>query len=87
VSQELKGILFTAGKSEVEAVKEYLLSQLKVLQKNGDIALDQDKNLTGLLLELCVYQLFQQAGLNIYESRTGQEDFLIIAEENDEFKV
>jgi hypothetical protein len=85
VCQELKKILFTAGKSEVEEAKEYLESQLKFLQKSGDIDLDQDKNLTGLSLELRVYQLFQQAGLNISEGRTGQEDFLITAEANGEF--
>ena len=86
MTEELKQILLTAGKTEVESAKDYLLSQLRLLQQNGDLDLDQDKNLTGISLELRVKQLFQQAGFNIAEGRPGQEDFLVTAEANDEYK-
>jgi len=86
VSEELKQILLNAGKMEVEPAKEYLLSQLRLLQQNGDLDLGYDKNLTSISLELRVQQLFKQVGLNIAEGRPGQEDFVITAKTDDEYK-
>lgn len=84
--EELKQILLDAGKTEVESAKDFLLAQLKLLQQNGDLGLGADKDLTGISLELRVQQLFKQVGLNIVEGRPGQEDFVIIANNDDEYK-
>ena len=86
MSTELKNILTTARKTDVASAEVFLLNQIKLLQKNGDLELGADKDLTGLSLELRVKQIFENAGLNINEGRSGQEDFVVIAHENDEHK-
>jgi len=86
MSNQLKQLLLIAGKTDVDSAKEYLLNQLKLLQENGDLRLGEDKDLTGIALELRVKQLIQQAGLNITEGRPGLEDFVITANSNSEFK-
>lgn len=84
MSTELIKILCDAGKSDVASAERFLLDELKSLQRNGDLALGKDEELTGTSLELRVQQLFVNAGFNILEGRPGKEDFTVSALENDE---
>jgi len=86
MTEELKKILSSAGKTDVTSAKHYLLEQLKLLQQNGDLELGYDKDLTGISLELRVKQLFQEIDLNIIDGRPGQEDFVVIADHNSKHK-
>ena len=86
MSNELKRILSDAGKNDFASAEQFLLDKLKSLHRNGALELGEDKDLSGISLELRVQQLFQKAEFNIVEGRPGKEDFVVIADENDELK-
>ena len=50
MSEDLKKLLYDAGKTEVESAQNYLSEKLGELQQNGDLGLGKDKNLTGFSL-------------------------------------
>ena len=86
MNNDLKDMLISAGKTNVASAEIFLRNELKLLQKDGELALSDDKDLTGLSLEIRVKQLFLDLGLNIIDGRSGKEDFVVISNQTEEHK-
>jgi len=78
---KLKAILSESGVHEFSAAEKFLAKQLKILRQVGDLALDDDKNLTGASLEIRVFELFRECKVDIKWGRSGKEDFVIATPE------
>jgi len=68
-----------------EDAENFLMKQLISIRNDGELELGDDKNLSGLSLELRVKELFENAGFLIHEGRKGFEDFVISPD--DDFKT
>ena len=86
MSEELFNILNNAGVTDVESAEKYLSRAISHLQESGNLSLGDDKNLSGLSLELRVQQIFRQLEINIQKGREGMEDFIIINEPSSSYK-
>lgn len=78
---KLKAILSEAGVHEFSEAEKVLAQQLRELRQRGDLALGDDKNLTGAALEIRVFELFRLCNVDIKRGRSGKEDFVIATPE------
>ena len=82
-TKELIEILSQEGISNFSKAEKFLTTQLRLLQKNSQLNLGDDKDLAALSLEIRVQRLFESVEFDIRPGREGKEDFVIVAREND----
>lgn len=83
IREEVSKILSQEGISSFSDAERFLINQLSLLQKQSRLSLGDDKDLSGLILEIRVQRLFESVEFDIRAGREGKEDFLIIARQND----
>lgn len=82
-TKELFKILSQEGIENFSNAERFLSNQLRLLQENGSLSLGDDKDLSGLPLEIRVQRLFESVEFDIRSGKEGKEDFVIVAKEND----